>query len=88
MNVAFSLRHNQRVNLNLQPAETVLEQEKRVADICGKPFMEQALYIDNERTGIRLWGWIGCRHFLEAKPIFNTFLLMDEAFATRLCLTR
>lgn len=64
MDVAFSLRHNHRTNLNLMPALSVTEQEKRVATICGTAFMEQALYIDNERTGIRLWGWI-------AQPTFS-----------------
>jgi len=75
MNVAFSLRHNQRVNLNLQPAETVLEQEKRVADICGKPFMEQALYVDNESTGIRLWGWIGLPTFSRSQTDLQHFFV-------------
>ena len=64
MDVAFSLRHNHRTNLNLMPALSVTEQEKRVANICGSAFMEQALYIDNDRTGIRLWGWI-------AQPTFS-----------------
>ena len=75
MQVAFSLKHNQRVNLNLQPAETVLEQEKRVADICGKPFMEQALYIDNERAGIRLWGWIGLPTFSRSQTDLQHFFV-------------
>jgi DNA mismatch repair protein MutL len=75
MNVAFSLRHNQRVNLNLQPAETVLEQEKRVADICGKPFMEQALYVDNQHTGIRLWGWIGLPTFSRSQTDLQHFFV-------------
>lgn len=64
MDVAFTLRHNHRTNLNLMPALSLAEQEKRVADICGSSFMEQALYIDNDRTGIRLWGWI-------AQPTFS-----------------
>ncbi|MDG1694713.1 MAG: DNA mismatch repair endonuclease MutL [Porticoccaceae bacterium] len=75
MQVAFSLRHNQRVNLNLQPAQTVLEQEKRVADICGKPFMEQALYLDNQRTGIRLWGWIGLPTFSRSQTDLQHFFV-------------
>ncbi|MGB2115897.1 MAG: DNA mismatch repair endonuclease MutL, partial [Porticoccaceae bacterium] len=75
MQVAFSLRHNQRVNLNLQPALTMLEQEKRVADICGKPFMEQALYIDNQRTGIRLWGWIGLPTFSRSQTDLQHFFV-------------
>lgn len=75
MAVAFSLKHNQRVNLNLQPAKTVLEQEKRVADICGKPFMEQALYVDNQRSGIRLWGWIGLPTFSRSQADLQHFFV-------------
>jgi len=75
MQVAFTLRHNRRVNLNLQPAETVLEQEKRVADICGKPFMEQALYVDNQRSGIRLWGWIGLPTFSRSQTDLQHFFV-------------
>ena len=59
MDVAFSLRHNQRAQLTLRPASSQAEQEKRVADICGPAFMKDALYVDNDRTGIRLWGWMG-----------------------------
>ena len=75
MNVAFSLRHNQRVNLNLNPAFSVTEQEKRVADICGTSFMEQALYVDNERTGIRLWGWIGLPTFSRSQADLQHFFV-------------
>lgn len=73
MDVAFTLRHNQRVNLNLQPAITVSEQEKRVADICGRPFMEQALYVDNQRNGLRLWGWIGLPTFSRSQADLQHF---------------
>ena len=75
MQVAFSLRHNQRVNLNLLPADTVQEKEKRVADICGRPFMEQALYIDNQSSGIRLWGWIGLPTFSRSQTDLQHFFV-------------
>ena len=75
MDVAFSLRHNQRINLNLNPALSVTEQEKRVADICGTAFMEQALYLDNERTGIRLWGWIGLPTFSRSQADLQHFFV-------------
>ena len=73
MDVAFSLRHNQKVQFNLRPATNHAEQEKRVADICGPLFMEQALYIDNDRTGIRLWGWIGLPTFSRSQPDLQHF---------------
>ena len=75
MDVAFSLRHNQRTNLNLMPALSLTEQEKRVADICGSSFVEQALYIDNERLGIRLWGWIGLPTFSRSQADLQHFFV-------------
>lgn len=71
--VAFNLRHNQRAQLSLRPATTQLEQEKRVADICGTTFMQQALYVDNSRPGLRLWGWIGLPTFSRSQADLQHF---------------
>ena len=87
MDVAFSLRHNQRAQLTLRPASSQAEQEKRVADICGPAFMKDALYVDNDRTGIRLWGWMGLPTFREVRLICSTSLSMVERFATKWYLT-
>ena len=73
--VAFNLRHNQRAQISLRPAATQLEQEKRVADICGAPFMEQALYVDNDRHGLRLWGWIGLPTFSRSQADLQHFFV-------------
>ena len=75
MDVAFTLRHNQRVNLNLQPATSATEKEKRVADICGTSFMQQALYLDNESSVIRLWGWIGLPTFSRSQADLQHFFV-------------
>ncbi len=75
MDIAFSLRHNQRAKINLHPANTQLEQEKRVADICGPAFMQQALYVDNDRTGIRLWGWMGLPTFSRSQADLQHFFV-------------
>ena len=73
--VAFNLRHNQRAQLSLRPATTQLEKEKRVADICGAPFMEQALFVDNDRHGLRLWGWIGLPTFSRSQADLQHFFV-------------
>jgi len=73
MDVAFTLRHNQRVNLNLPPALDETQQEKRVADICGTPFMQQALRLDNQRAGLRLWGWIALPTFSRSQADLQYF---------------
>ena len=73
--VAFSLRHNQRAQLSLRPAKTQLEQERRVAEICGAPFMQEALYVDNQRMGLRLWGWIGLPTFSRSQADLQHFFV-------------
>ncbi len=73
--MAFNLRHNQRAQISLRPAKTQLEQEKRVADICGTTVMEQALYVDNVRPGLRLWGWIGLPTFSRSQADLQHFFV-------------
>lgn len=73
MGVTFSLKHNQRVQFNLRPAITQIEKEKRVANICGPSFMEQALFVDNDRSHIRLWGWIGLPVFSRSQSDLQYF---------------
>jgi DNA mismatch repair protein MutL len=75
MDIAFSLRHNQRAQINLRPAISQLEQEKRVADICGPAFMQQALYVNNDRSGIRLWGWMGLPTFSRSQADLQHFFV-------------
>jgi len=79
MDVAFSLRHNQRAQLTLRPARSQAEQEKRVADICGPAFMKDALYVDNDRTGIRLWGWMGLPTFSRSQADLQHFFVNGRA---------
>ncbi len=62
--VGFSLRHNQRVVQKLRPALEEAEQLQRVAHICGQAFVENALKIEFQAAGMRLWGWV-------AKPTFS-----------------
>ncbi len=62
--VAFTLRHNQRTVLKLRPAQSEPEQRQRVAQVCGSAFVEQALWVDYQVAGMRLWGWV-------AQPTFS-----------------
>lgn len=57
--VGFSLTHNQRNVLNLRPAESQGDIERRVAALLGEDFLEQSLPVDIAATGLRLSGWVG-----------------------------
>ena len=77
--VAFSLRHNNKTLFNMRPAENQLEQERRVTQICGPAFMEQAVYLDIERGGLRLWGWMGLPTFSRSQADLQFFFVNGRA---------
>lgn len=56
--VGIQLTHNGRVQYRLAPANERGAQEKRLAELCGAAFAEQALHIDHEAAGMRLSGWL------------------------------
>ncbi|MCK9505133.1 MAG: DNA mismatch repair endonuclease MutL [Porticoccaceae bacterium] len=62
--VSFSLRHNSKQIHSYRAADSRLEQERRVALICGSVFMDNALFVELERPGLKLWGWM-------AQPTFS-----------------
>ncbi|EKP0259762.1 DNA mismatch repair endonuclease MutL [Aeromonas sobria] len=52
------LRHNGKVVRQYKGANTVPEQERRLAAVCGAPFMHHALAVESEHSDVWLWGWL------------------------------
>lgn len=71
--VGITLRHNQKAVHNFQPATGQLEQERRVAGVCGSAFMSQALPVVAERSGMRLSGWLGLPTFSRSQADLQYF---------------
>ncbi|MDH5376752.1 MAG: DNA mismatch repair endonuclease MutL, partial [Gammaproteobacteria bacterium] len=71
--VSFQLSHNQKPILNLPLARSQVEQEARVAKICGKSFIENALVVEMERAGLRLWGWVALPTFSRSQADLQYF---------------
>lgn len=82
--VGFSLRHNGRVVHSLKPADSQLEQERRLAAVCGPAFMEQALFIDREAVGLRLWGWVALPSFSRSQADLQHFYVNGRYVRDRL----
>ncbi len=57
--VAWVLRHNQKVIHQLPPGTTPAARERRIASLLGKSFIEHARYIEREAGGLRMSGWVG-----------------------------
>lgn len=73
--ISFSLSHNQKSILRLPVARTELEKSRRVAQICGKPFVEQSQFVENKREGLHLWGWMGLPTFSRSQADLQYFFV-------------
>ena len=71
--VEITLRHNQRPIRQLRAATDRLQQEKRIAEVFGPAFIEQALHMDFAIDGFRLWGWIGLPTFSRSQADMQYF---------------
>ncbi|MDX1694090.1 MAG: DNA mismatch repair endonuclease MutL [Ketobacteraceae bacterium] len=73
--VGFQLRHNQRVIHHLKAAENEMEQDRRVASVCGPQFIQNAVRVDTELAGLRLWGWMGLPTFSRSQADLQYFFV-------------
>ncbi|GIZ12873.1 DNA mismatch repair protein MutL [Pseudomonas sp. NCCP-436] len=71
--VAFHLRHNGKSVFGLHAADDEAGRARRVATVCGPAFLEQALPIEIERGGLRLWGWVGLPTFSRSQADLQYF---------------
>ncbi|BAU76889.1 DNA mismatch repair endonuclease MutL [Metapseudomonas furukawaii] len=71
--VAFHLRHNGKAILALHEARDAISRARRVASVCGPAFLEQALPIEVERSGLHLWGWVGLPTFSRSQADLQYF---------------
>jgi len=82
--IGFTLNHNQREVMNLRPAESETEQEKRIASICGSAFIENSVKIDFEASGLQLTGWVGLPTFSRSQQDMQYFYVNGRLIKDRL----
>ena len=82
--VAFSLRHNQKVIHSLRPALRNIDKEKRVASLLGTKFIDAALHIDSEAAGLGLTGWVGLPTFSRSQADMQYFFVNGRVVRDRL----
>lgn len=80
----FELNHNQKNVLQSRAATDRQGAERRIADICGRHFTEQSLYLDYEAAGLRLWGWVGLPTFSRSQADLQYFYVNGRNVRDRL----
>ena len=71
--VGISLTNEQKQVHQWRAASDQEGRRRRIAAICGKPFVEQSAEIDFERGGLRLWGWVGLPTFSRSQADLQYF---------------
>lgn len=82
--VGFHLRHNGKAVLSLHEAGDDVSRARRVASVCGSAFLEQALPIEIERNGLRLWGWVGLPTFSRSQADLQYFYVNGRTVRDKL----
>lgn len=82
--VAISLRHNGSMVLQLARSIDKNEQDKRVATICGKQFLENSITMSAEINDIKLHGWIGLPIFTRSQMDMQYFYLNGRMIRDKL----
>ncbi len=73
--VGFKFIHNQKIVYQLKGADSIPEQQQRLAILCGKSFSESLISIDVEIDGHHLTGWIGLPTFNRSQADMQYFFV-------------
>lgn len=82
--IGWRLQHNQKVLHHLRPADSPVACEARVAALLGKDMIQNALQVDAEATGLRLWGWVGAPTHTRAQADQQYFFVNGRVIRDRL----
>lgn len=82
--LSIDLHHNGKAVHALRAASSLRDKEQRVAQLCGKPFMENAVQIDVEASGLKLWGWVALPTFSRSQADLQYFYVNGRVIRDRL----
>ena len=77
--VALRVTHNGRQVQDFARADDLPAQERRVAAVCGLPFLEQARHLEVEHQGLRLHGWIALPTYSRSQADLQYFYVNGRA---------
>ncbi|WP_010597438.1 DNA mismatch repair endonuclease MutL [Rickettsiella massiliensis] len=81
---AFTLQHNKRSIFTLPVAHSQTEKESRISVVCHRPFIENALYFEEESQTMRLCGWISLPTFSRSQMDLQYFYVNNRIVKDRL----
>jgi DNA mismatch repair protein MutL len=80
---ALRVSNNGKCVLDLPVAASQMEREARVGRICGREFIDNAIYIEREAGDMRISGWLARPTFSRSQPDLQHFFLNGRAVRDR-----
>lgn len=82
--VSISLNHNQRAIKQWRAAEDRASMEQRLAEVCGKAFIEQAQHMEYAAAGLSMHGWIASPSFSRSQADMQYFFVNGRMIRDKL----
>ncbi len=83
-NVGITLNHNQRVIKQWRAASDRNSMEQRIAEVCGKAFIENAHYMEFEAANLKLYGWVALPSFSRSQADMQYFFVNGRMIRDKL----
>ena len=80
----FRLLHNRRKVLDLPPVDDEAGRDARVGTVCGEEFLRHAVFLDERRAGLRLWGWVALPAFARGQADLQFLYVNGRAVRDKL----
>ena len=80
----FRLLHNRRKLLDLPPVDDDAGRDARVGTVCGEEFLRHAVFLDEQRVGFRLWGWVALPAFARGQADLQFLYVNGRAVRDKL----
>lgn len=71
--VAFKFQQDDGIQKRLPICRSLEAHIRRVAQLCGKRFVEKAYYIEAEANGLKLTGWLGSENAMRSQADLQYF---------------
>jgi len=82
--VGITLNHNQRVIKQWRAANDRASMEQRIAEVCGKAFIEQSQYMEFEAANLKIYGWIALPSFSRSQADMQFFFVNGRIIRDKL----
>lgn len=83
-NVGFSLTNNTKLIKSLPICIDHASRTRRLINLCGQQISSQAISINSEQNGMRLWGWLGTASAARSQEPHQYFFINGRVIKDRL----